>query len=107
MSRRRCRSGRTVLGPGVTREPYAYGLIRVRVADDGREAEITCTEGELPAIVSWAAVHRGSTRAEPLPVEEYRRAPWGPEYRWTAAAEIAYRAAASAVDASRVTRMST
>jgi hypothetical protein len=74
-------------------------IIRAKVVNHDKETkewrshnELTFAAEEAALIVPWlcAAARKEHPWTDALPVKEYTRRPWGPEYRWTACAnEIA------------------
>jgi len=87
------------LVPGVTVEPlsgWPDRVARIRIRGMGTAPggdELSCAWQELPVLSRWLrAMHGRPPRGVPLPVPEYSRPGWGPEYRWTAAGEAVTRA---------------
>lgn len=73
---------------GIWVQSYPWGLVRLRIRE---RFELTCTPDELRALALWCAGHLDDAESACLPVDEFRAALWGSEYRWTAAADRQYR----------------
>lgn len=67
-------------------------IIRAKVVNHDKETkgwrrinELTFAAEEAAVIVPWlcAAARNERPWADALPVKEFTRRPWGPEYRWT------------------------
>lgn len=73
-------------------------VLRLTVCAHGGRFELTFAREEAAIIGAWLTtflivldVHPDDRPRVELPVPEHRRALWGAEYRWTAAADKAYR----------------
>jgi hypothetical protein len=88
----------SVIGYARARGSECAEILRLLVCARGTHYEVTFARSEAPAIGAWLASFVITLDANPLdrprvelPVPEYYPVAWGPEYRWTMAANKAYR----------------
>jgi hypothetical protein len=66
-------------------------IARLQVDDPQGMSEISCTWEQSTVLVPWINDTKQSTRVLALPFEEFTRAPWSRNYRWTVDADATYR----------------